>query len=625
LKIKKSQLIWGVSSVLVIGLMVSGLVRNVNKDGYDFERLGQVPVQSEGRIKPFDSLARQTLLQFRERQSFREDKERMTATQWLAEAIFHPEISHQRASFTIHHPDLVTLLAPNGDWDRKHFSLNEMKPQIAEVMKQAEQAAEVEAQLRSPYQREVIELANNLQTLMMLQSSILLPGMEEAEAFYSQAFEVMDSGRDAFNAHQSGREYDQELFDEFLGMASVLRRLDNPAGVRLIPPPSMKREEKLIDWWTVGSATLKAPPKQPDPVVMAYAEVSSAYRSQQPEKFNAALERLHFEISQRKESEQAKAGHEYWYNQSELFYQSSVLYVLAFLLVIFSWLKWPKILGSSAFSIIFVTFLFHTIALILRVYLSGRPPVTNLYSSAIFVGWGAVGLGLLLEKFFKNGIGSITAASVGFLSLIVAHHLAAEGDTMAMLQAVLDTNFWLATHVVIITLGYAATFLAGFLGIVYILRGFFSAGLDTQTALSLEKMVYGIICFATLFSLVGTLLGGIWADQSWGRFWGWDPKENGALLIVLWCAVILHARWGKMIKARGLMILAVLGNIVTAWSWFGTNMLGVGLHSYGFMEKAFFWLAAFIFFQLMIAAIGMVPQRHWGSFEKASPDALPSK
>jgi hypothetical protein len=104
---------------------------------------------------------------------------------------------------------------------------------------------------------------------------------------------------------------------------------------------------------------------------------------------------------------------------------------------------------------------------------------------------------------------------------------------------------------------------------------------------------------STLFSFTGTVLGGIWADQSWGRFWGWDPKENGALLIVLWNALILHARWGGLVRERGLMNLAVFGNIMTSFSWFGVNMLGVGLHSYGWMAGAFFWLAGFIASQLV--------------------------
>lgn len=112
---------------------------------------------------------------------------------------------------------------------------------------------------------------------------------------------------------------------------------------------------------------------------------------------------------------------------------------------------------------------------------------------------------------------------------------------------------------------------------------------------------------------MGTVLGGIWADQSWGRFWGWDPKENGAALIVLMNLIILHARWGGMIRHRGVAVLAVAGNIVTAWSWFGTNMLGVGLHSYGFTDSAVFWISVFVLSQLAIIAIGLIPMKHWRS------------
>ena len=233
-----------------------------------------------------------------------------------------------------------------------------------------------------------------------------------------------------------------------------------------------------------------------------------------------------------------------------------------------------------------------------------------------FIGWGAVVLGLVLERFYKDGIGIVVAACIGFLSLIVAHNLSLDGDTMVMMQAVLDTNFWLATHVVVVTLGYASTFVAGFLALVYILRGVFTRTLGEKTAKGLARMVYAIVCFATLFSFVGTVLGGIWADQSWGRFWGWDPKENGALIIVLWNALILHLRWGGMIRERGLMNCAIVGNIVTSWSWFGVNMLGIGLHSYGFMSGAFMWLMLFVGSQLLLIGIGLLPLENWRSFRK---------
>jgi len=214
---------------------------------------------------------------------------------------------------------------------------------------------------------------------------------------------------------------------------------------------------------------------------------------------------------------------------------------------------------------------------------------------------------------------------------------------MEMMRAVLDTNFWLATHVVVVTLGYASTFVAGLLAILYIILGVFTpmvsqklnavkasapnapknirasapaSSMDLGTALS--KMVYGIICFATLFSFTGTVLGGIWADQSWGRFWGWDPKENGALIIVLWNATILHARWGGLVRARGLANMAVFGNIVTSFSWFGVNMLNIGLHSYGFMDQAFVWLSIFVGSQLAIIGLGLLPLNLWRSFRSAT-------
>ena len=245
--------------------------------------------------------------------------------------------------------------------------------------------------------------------------------------------------------------------------------------------------------------------------------------------------------------------------------------------------------------------------------------MTNLYSSAIFIGWAAVLFGIFLERIFKGGIGVVCAGLIGFVTLNIAHHLALSGDTMEMLRAVLDTNLWLSTHVVVVTLGYASMFVAGLLAVIYIVRGYFTRSLTPELGKNLARMVYGIVCFATLFSFVGTILGGIWADQSWGRFWGWDPKENGALLIVLWNAVILHARWGGMIRERGLMVMAVFGNIVTSFSWFGVNMLGIGLHSYGFTSEAFFWLKLFDATQVALICLALSPARYWASFKKPEP------
>ena len=130
-------------------------------------------------------------------------------------------------------------------------------------------------------------------------------------------------------------------------------------------------------------------------------------------------------------------------------------------------------------------------------------------------------------------------------------------------------------------------------------------------------MIYGTLCFSIFFSFVGTVLGGLWADDSWGRFWGWDPKENGALIIVLWNALALHARWGGMVKERGLAQLAVAGNVAVTWSWFGVNELGIGLHAYGFREGMVQLVAAVCGLSLAVVAIGAIPKASWWSFRSA--------
>jgi ABC-type transport system involved in cytochrome c biogenesis permease subunit len=384
----------------------------------------------------------------------------------------------------------------------------------------------------------------------------------------------------------------------------------------LIPPPNPKSDRDA--WSNVGTNLLLAIRSgEFHPAIEHFAEMASSFRHNQPMRFNRAVGgHRDWLIENSLEKEVRKGRSEFFFIQLEPFYKTMLVYLLALLLACGYWLRFSPWLRISAHRLLILAFVLHTLGLVFRMCLEGRPPVTNLYSSAVFVGWGAVLLGIILERLYPEGIGTATAGCIGFITLIIAHNLALGGDTMEMMRAVLDTNVWLATHVVIINIGYAATALAGFLGLIYVARGFFTPALSEPSAKGLVQMTYGTTCFATLFTFVGTVLGGLWADQSWGRFWGWDPKENGALLIVLINAVILHARWGGFIQNRGLMGFAIFGNIVTAWSWFGTNMLGVGLHSYGFMDQGFKWLVLFAVSQVVFIFIAAVPSRHWRSFNK---------
>ncbi len=601
-------------SVLACGLLASGVQAESEVSRKEaLQAFAEIPVLELGRYKPWDSVARNSLLMMYERQAFRTQNGKWTAMEWLGEVLFDGSKADQQQIFRVMHPDVRVLLG-NKDEQQKFYSFNEILKHMPKLAEQAEQASKLEPQLRNPYQRAVVTLSRNVTLYQSLKHTLDPPGSGTLRVELQHYAEWSGDPLTAFQAHQRGEEYDDAALQQFFRTASVYKRLSELTKCSPIPPANAGND---ADWMSLWDVLVQAAPGGGlPPTIELYAQLAEQYQAQDWSGFVETSEQLKSVLEGNKPDAVSTASLETKFNRSEIFYRTSVLYVLIFLIVMVSWvkLKWQAPLGRVAFWLLAFAVVLHTAGLILRMVIQDRPPVTNLYSSALFVGWGAAVLGLVMERMFKNGIGAASASSVGFMTLIVAHNLAGDGDTMAMLQAVLDTNFWLATHVVIITKGYSATYLAGFLAIMYIFFGFFTKLLTAERAKALEGMVYGILCFALLFSFVGTVLGGIWADQSWGRFWGWDPKENGALLIVLWNAIILHARWGKFMGAQGTMVAAVFGNIVTTWSWFGTNMLGVGLHTYGFMDKAFFWLIAFGFFMLMIMAIGAIPTRLWDSF-----------
>jgi ABC-type transport system involved in cytochrome c biogenesis permease subunit len=422
------------------------------------------------------------------------------------------------------------------------------------------------------------------------------------------------AGIAAVQAKKAGQPHDEAAAAALMELANDFLDMGNVSNVLVIPPVSESTDPTA---WRLAGTTLLDTFRtgRIDAAALAYAGFAHAWRNQKPEQFNKLVQLYRTDLEKRFATQLKKSDVEMRFNTTDIFTRSFTIYAIAFFAAIFSWLVWPNLLARSAFWLVGVAWLASTAGILTRMWLEGRPPVTNLYSSALFVGWVAVALCLAVEYFYRNAIATAAAGIVGFGTLMIADRLHLGGDTLEMMRAVLDSNFWLATHVVVVASGYSATCLAGFLGIIYVFRGVFTRTLDKATADALARMVYGIVCFATLFSFVGTILGGIWADQSWGRFWGWDPKENGALLIVIWNAIILHARWGGMVRQRGLMCLAIFGNVVFTWSWFGTNMLGVGLHSYGFTDAAFVALITFAISQVAIIAIANLPLHKWRSFK----------
>ncbi len=404
---------------------------------------------------------------------------------------------------------------------------------------------------------------------------------------------------------KSHDEKDRDLFDVKmleLGDHLITYRSLRDWDVRLVPPDAPGGNWKSLDKEYadyLDRLDAKDPTAKVQPMLMLIRYWAAAQKDPTREKefaaaFNQTVDAYRAELATSMPAVTQRAAFETGFNDFAPFYQCAILYVIVFVLTCLSWVAFTKPLNWSAFALAVVTLVVHTGALISRMYLMDRPLVfvTNLYSTAVFIGWVCVIAGLVFEAIYRNGIGNFVGSVAGFCTMVVAHFLSIGGDTLENLRAVLDTNFWLATHVTAVNTGYAATFVAGLLGTLFVVRGVFTRTLDKGLVKTLGDATYGAVCFATLFSFTGTVLGGIWADQSWGRFWGWDPKENGALIIVVWNALILHARWGGMVKQRGLAVLTLVGNIVTAWSWFGVNLLGIGLHAYGFQSgTAWAWPA----------------------------------
>ena len=682
-------------------------------ESFDLEGFSRIPVLRGGRVKPIDSVARNTLLVLRNKRTALDgDGNKVPAINWFAEVLFNPEAGDNLKTFLVDHDQVLGLLGKKLSVDGKFFSYKELEPFLSEIDSSAREAGKVEQEKRDSFDQNIIDLYRSVLLYRKLKSTLsppdpnLAPDMAEQLQVAEVLFDP-ENDKDLTAEFARFRDLTKELStrpeDIRMGsadFAKVVFFLDHYSRMNLwseffpIPPEAddPKKQWRTIGESLVGKEPLDSQEKQKmdpsrfastlqdlvameptalkarlldilenqkmdptalfaaqyaeaiklrrdvDPVLGLYETLKASYAANDYLTFNDTVAELRKVGTERAAEDASTLGFEKIYNGFEPFYRSSIAYVLIFIIAGISWLaatysttlgkkgEAARMLRNAAYILTAIVLLSHTFGLAGRMYIEGRPPVTNLYSSALFIGWGAVLLCFFTEKYLRLGVASAMGSLVGFGSLVIAHNLSLDsslnptGDTMEMMRAVLDSNFWLATHVVIITIGYSTTFLAGFLGIAYVchklvLSVFGGTAKYGPKLMSSEKdgqrilgaMIYGITCFSLFFSLVGTVLGGIWADQSWGRFWGWDAKENGALLIVIWNAILLHARWSGIAKIRGISAIAIFGNVVTAWSWFGTNMLGVGLHSYGFMDKAFNPLMYFILSQMLFIGLAYFP------------------
>ena len=500
--------------------------------------IGDIPLQDEGRIKPLDTFARNHLLAFYGKRSIKELD--MGATDWIINLILNPENGRDQKIFNIRNPEVASSLFL--DWTNEHkYSFNQITPGLSEQSSMLEMIDQKDASDRTVYEKQLYEISRNI--------------LRFEEISYLKALKFIPPS----NNSESG---------EWL----------SPFDFILKGIPANENQEAILNSLQMYLANRLA---GNDP------EMSSALNRY--EMALSTFQGINVKVDNLKK--------ETWMNRVNLFYISLGLYLLSFIFLSISWMIKPILLNRVAYLLLISGTVIHGYGIFLRMQIMERPPVTTLYESVIFVSLIIMALAVLLEYFRKDGLGIFVGSVSGSVLHYVGFSYAADGDTLGMLVAVLNSNFWLATHVTTITIGYGASLMAGCVGHLYLIQEI--RGVNSASLKSIFNNLFGITLLALFFTLFGTILGGIWADQSWGRFWGWDPKENGALLIVLWQLMMIHMRLSGLAKPKEFALGMALNNIIVALAWFGVNLLQVGLHSYGFDDGVARNLFMFIGFEII--------------------------
>jgi cytochrome c-type biogenesis protein CcsB len=528
------------------------------------DALRYLPVQDAGRTKPFDSFARETLQLIYGSQSYKTTKDDQTetrpATQIIMTWMLVPQFWDTQKIVEITHRGLKESL--RFDLDQRLFSPEEIfgNERLGLVIQEL-QSFRVTKDKLSPYFQAVQRLENQLGMYQALKSGKALrivPPKPEAAA---QAAAQMGEPERWLTVS----ELDGPMRDKFAMLTrSFIQALPQTAGKEARPQEA-------------GGAALPLKEAVEAFKVAAKAENPALYPSEK----DISIE-VHY-----------KAMHP--------FMIAWIIYLCAAILLGVAWQTDRKLFYRLGWTAAICAFLIHTYGFGLRVYLTGRPPVSNMYESVVWVSWGAVVFSAIFEFLNRRKFILLAGSVVGILCLVVADIAPSVLDkSLQPLEPVLRSNLWLTVHVLTITLSYSAFFLAwclGNIGLVFIIRG------DKPTVERvrvLSQSVYRAIQVGVVLLAAGTILGGVWADYSWGRFWGWDPKETWALIALLGYLAMLHGRLVGWVQNFGMMIWAIIAFNLVIMAWYGVNyVLGAGLHTYGFGAGGVQYVGAFVALDLI--------------------------
>jgi ABC-type transport system involved in cytochrome c biogenesis permease subunit len=600
--------------MLIMALMVMALPVQADQSRWDLSEFASIPVLHEGRVKPLDSFARIHLLQIYGADEIKGQNEgHMSAVQWLARALFDPTAESARKIIRIRDDDVKTKFGL--DATQKYFSIVDLAPVIMKTQSEVHALITAEEELTKTEQNflAVHENATALNYLLGSFSLVLpitanIPDGYDIDANQARTYESLavlrprlqaDLNRIMKRKGQDVAGYSDRERDIAL-LSFQLEQLSAAA-----PGNKMFKVFPITEGWASPWQLILEGHGSPEnaTIMNAWESAALAWRNQDEAAWSASVE----ELKNSSDHSAIKLFLEILYNAMSPFTLAMGLFGLCLMFCGASELAQrglTRLKPAPFWPILTLAFGVGVVAagIIVRIIVLGRPPVSTLYESVLFVTLicGVLGWVFALYSSRKIAIVATALSCLGLLS--IAPVLVSGSDDIEVLPAVLNSSFWLGTHVVMVTAGYGACVLAAMLSHGWLIFEKFGARNSGQQN-NLMRVIYGTSILALLLTLVGTVLGGIWADQSWGRFWGWDPKENGALLIVLWLIWAQHGRLSKHLNDLYFALSMVALNIIVAVAWFGVNLLNVGLHSYGFTSGLAAGLGVFCLLQLSIIIV----------------------
>lgn len=490
------------------------------------DALRYLPVQDSGRIKPYDTFSKEMLELIYGKSTF----EGRAASEIILTWMLSPTAWQNKKIFEVrNHEVLKGLKLPV---DQRYFSGDELFAGEAFPTLMQELQAKVESKEKlTPYFQALQRLGNQLTVFREIAGGRMLRLIPPKEG------EVWLSVAEFEGDHQAAFADLTKAFVEYIGTVA-----------QSAPKEQMAQAGTALDG-----------------AVLKFREVA---KSNNPAAYD----------------HDAKVNLEVHYNHFHPFRWAYILYMLASIMVLLVWTMNKPSLMKYAWVLASLGFVLHTYGFGVRMYLMDRAPVTNMYETVVWMSWGAILFAAILEIIYKYRFIFFAGTLGAMVALIVADSAPAVLDpALIPLQAVLRSNYWLTVHVMTITISYAAFFLAfvlGDIGLIYYIRG---EEKYQDKLKAIANSIYRSMQIGIAFLAPGIILGGIWADYSWGRFWGWDPKETWALIALLGYLAVLHGRLGGWFRNFGMIAAGVVTFSLVIMAWYGVNfVLAAGLHSYGF-------------------------------------------